>query len=82
MQDKFCFVTTLRCKCHIICSVHCDYNQPHTPTQAQGLYQTINHPYTQTRLLVTGINRHHQGDIMPGHMKKNIKFTKTIIKIK
>ena len=71
MQDKFCFVTTLRCKCHIICSVHRDYYyQPHTPTQVQGLYQTINHPYTHTPLHVTGINRHHQGDIMSRHMKQ------------
>ena len=70
MQDKFCFVTTLRCKCRIICSMHCEYNQPHTPIEAQGLYQIINHPYTQTPLHVTWINRHNQGSIMPGHVKQ------------
>jgi hypothetical protein len=43
----FCFVTTLRYKYHIICSVHCDHNQPHTPIQAQSLYQ-INKSSTYT----------------------------------
>lgn len=51
--------------------MHCDYNQPHTAIQARSLYQIINHPYTQTPLRVTGINRHHQREIMSGYMKQN-----------
>lgn len=50
--------------------MHCDHNQPHTPIQAEGLYQIINHPYTQTPLHITLTNRHHQGDIMPRHMNR------------
>jgi len=81
IQDKFCFVTTLRCKCHIICSVHCDYIQPHTQIQARGLYQIINHPYTNTSAY--NVNKSpSSARYNARHINKNIKFTKTIIKIK
>jgi len=31
---------------NIICSMHCDYNQPHTPTKAYILYKITDHLYT------------------------------------
>ena len=70
MQGTFCFVTPLRYKCSITCSVHCARNQPHTPIQEQSLYQIVNHQYTQPPLHVAEINRNRQGDVMQGHMKQ------------
>jgi hypothetical protein len=49
-------------KFNTIYSVHCDHNDPYTPTNVYNLYKIVNHPYTWTLLHVLAINCHHQGD--------------------
>ena len=37
---------------------HCDYNHPHTSTNAHNLYEITNHPHTRSLPHVSTINRH------------------------
>jgi len=63
---------------NIICSIHCDYNPPYTPTNAYNLYTIIYHTYSWTLLHVSAINLHPLGDIIQRH----IQSTHPILHIK